>query len=76
VHEVSAESYAVEYMDEYGMTVLIETDSSRALTAPSMTRMTSLTEIWLVYFITNLGFALSLNSHPQIEIECFGRFSA
>ena len=57
-------------MDISSMTVNIQTDSSWALTALAMTRMTSLTEIYLVYFVTNLAFALSLNSHLQIEIEC------
>jgi len=43
VHQVCAESYAVGYMDEYGMTAAVQIDSSCALTALPMTRMTSLT---------------------------------
>jgi hypothetical protein len=35
VHQVCAESYAVRYMHEYSMTVVIQIDSSRALTALS-----------------------------------------
>ena len=53
MHQVCAESYAVGCMDEWGMTVIIQTDSYSALTYPSMSSMTSLTKILLVYFVTN-----------------------
>jgi len=69
------ESYAVGYMDECGMTVVMQPDSSSLLTACSRTRMTSLTKILLVYFVTNIVFALWLSSHLQIEIECVGCLS-
>jgi hypothetical protein len=39
----SAESYAVGYMDKYGMTVAIQIDSSCALTTLSMRCMKSIT---------------------------------
>jgi len=42
------------------MTVVMHTGSYCALTAPSMTHMTSLTKKLLVSFITNLVFALHL----------------
>jgi len=38
--------------------------------------MTSLTEIWFVYFITDLAVAFSLNSNLQTEIEGVGRLTA
>jgi len=69
------ESYAVGYMDECGMTVVMQPDSSSLLTTCSKTRMTSLTKILLVYFVTNIVFALSLSSHLQIEIKCVGCLS-
>jgi len=56
-------------MDECSMTVVIQTDSYCALTALSMTRMTSLSDILLVYFVANITFAISLNNHWQREIE-------
>jgi hypothetical protein len=45
-------------MDEYGMTVVVQIDSSCELTALTLTRMTSLTEILLPHFVTNIAFAL------------------
>jgi hypothetical protein len=71
VHQVCAESYAVGYMDEFSMTVVVQIDSSCTLTALSMTCMTSLTEIVLAHFVTNIAFALSLNSHLQKQTERF-----
>jgi hypothetical protein len=62
-------------MDEFSMRVVEKIDLSCALTALSMTRMTSLTKILLVHFITNITFALSLNSHMQKEPEHFGRLT-
>jgi hypothetical protein len=63
-------------MDEYGMTVVVQIDSSCTLTALSMTTMTSLTYILLAHFVTNIGFALSLNSHLQNKTERDGRLTA
>jgi hypothetical protein len=63
------ESNAVGYMDECSMTVVVQIDSSCALTALSMTRMTSLS---LIHFVNNIAFALSLNSHFPTETECLG----
>jgi len=54
------------------MTVIIETYLLWAPTALSRTWMTSLTSIFLVYFVTNIAFAFSLDSHLHIVIECSG----
>jgi len=75
VSQVCAESYAVGYMDEYGMTAVVYIDSSCALTALPMTRMTSLTEILLAHFVTNIAFALSLKSHLQNQTERDGHLT-
>jgi hypothetical protein len=72
VHPVRAESYAVGYLDELSMTVVVQIDSSCALTALSMTRMTSLTYILSAHCVKNIGFALSLNSALLKETERFG----
>ena len=37
--------------------------------------MTSLTEILLAHFVTNIGFALSLNGNLQKETTHFGRLT-
>jgi hypothetical protein len=63
VHQVSPDRYAVEYMDAYGMTVVVQIDWSCALTARSMTRMTSVTQILIAHFVTTIAVALSLNSN-------------
>jgi hypothetical protein len=63
-------------MDEYGMMVVVQIDSSCTLIALPMTHMTSVTKILVAHFITNIGFALSLNSHLQNKIECDGRLTA
>jgi len=63
-------------MDECSMMVVIQIDLSGALTALSMTRMTSLTQILLAHFVTNIAFTLSLNSHLQNETERFGHLTA
>jgi hypothetical protein len=63
-------------MDEYGMTVVVQIDSSCELNALTLTRMTSLTEILLPHFVTNIAFALSLNSHLQNKIEHDGHLTA
>ena len=76
MHKVCAEIYAVGYMDECGMTVIIRPDSSWALTTLSMTPRTSHSEILLVYSVPNIAFALSPNYHLQIEIELVGCLSA
>jgi len=59
-------------MDEFSMTVVGQIHSSCALTALSMTRMTSLTYISLAHLVTNIAFALSLNSQLQKETVHFG----
>jgi hypothetical protein len=43
VPQVFPDSYTVGYMDEYGVTVVVQIDSSCALTAHPLTRMGSLT---------------------------------
>jgi len=65
-----------QYMDEYGMTAVVQIDPSCALTALSMTRMTSLTSMLLAHFVTNIAFALSLNSHLQNKTKLDGRLTA
>ena len=50
------------------MTVIIQMDFYWALTAPHITHMTSLTSILVVYFVTSLGFAFSLNINWQTDI--------
>jgi hypothetical protein len=61
-------------MYEFSMTVVIQIDSPSALTALSMTLITSLTQILLVYFVTTIAFPLPLNSNMQIETVHLGRF--
>ena len=70
------ESDAVGYMDKFSITVVVQIDSSCALTALSMTCMTSLTEILLAHFLTNIAWALSNNSHLQKDTEFDGRLTA
>jgi hypothetical protein len=62
-------------MNEISMMVVITIDSSYALTALFMTPMTSLTYILLAHFVTNIAFALLLNSHLQKETIRFGRLT-
>ena len=76
MHQVCAESYAVGYMDECCMAVVIQTDSYWALTAPSMTLMTLPTTVLLVNFISNLIFALTLGMNRSKHIEFFGHLTA
>jgi hypothetical protein len=63
-------------MAEYGMTVVVQIDLACELTALTLTCMTSLTEILLANFVTNIDLALSLNSHLQNKIERDGRLRA
>jgi hypothetical protein len=57
------------------MMVVVQIDSSYPLTILSMTLMISINEIFLVYFVTNIGFALSLNSYFKKETKCVGRLT-
>jgi hypothetical protein len=66
------ESYAVGCMGECSIAVVIQTDSYWAQTAPHMTLMTSLTLILLVYFVSNLAVAFSLDSNLQAVIDHIG----
>ena len=75
MHQDCAESYAVGYLDEFSMTVVVQIDSSCALTGLYMTRMESPTYLLLAHFVTNIAFALSLHSHLQKEIARFGRLT-
>ena len=50
------------------MMVVIHPDSSRAMTAPSLTRMSSLSETLLVIFILSLDCAFSLIRKRQDHI--------
>jgi hypothetical protein len=76
VHEVCTESYAVGYMDDYDITVVVQTVSSWAPTTLSMTCIAALTQNLSVYFITSLAFVVSLNRYLQIEIDCFGHVAS
>jgi len=68
VHPVSTRSNVVGCMDECNIMVVIHTDSRCAITAPSMTRMSSLAETLLVNFIFSLDCALSLIRKRQDDI--------
>jgi len=61
-------SNVVGCMNEWIMMVVIHPDSRRVMTAPSMTRMTSLSETLLVYFIFMLDCAFSLIRKSQDHI--------
>jgi hypothetical protein len=76
VHQICVESYVVGYINVYGMTVVVQIDSSCTLTALPMTCMTSLTSILLAYFVINIAFALWHNSHLQNKIKCDGCLKA
>jgi hypothetical protein len=54
------------------MTVVIQTDSYLALITPSITRMTSLTEIVLVNFVTNFVCAFPLNRNRTGAMQFIG----
>jgi hypothetical protein len=62
-------------MDGFDMTVGVQIDSSCALSAVSMTRITALTDILLAHFVTSIACTLSLNSHLQKETERFGHLT-
>jgi len=51
------------------MTVVIHTNLHYSLTTPSMTRMTSLTQMLFVDFVYNCVFALSLDCNRQDDIS-------
>jgi hypothetical protein len=51
-------------------------DLSDALTTHSTTRMSSLTYIRLAHSVTNVAFALSLNSHLEKGTKRDGRLTA
>jgi len=55
-------------MNEWNMMVVIHPDLHRAMTAPSMTRMSSLSETLLVNFIFSLDCAFSLIHKRQDHI--------
>jgi hypothetical protein len=54
------------------MTVVVQLDLSSALTALSMTRMTSLTSILLALYVTIIAFVLTLDSYLKKETEHVG----
>jgi len=60
-------------MNQCGMMVVIQTDSDCALTAPSKTRMTSLTHILLVNFVTYWVRAFPLLRNRTSAMQCIGR---
>jgi hypothetical protein len=63
-------------MDECTMTVVIQTDSYRALTDPSLTRMTLLTQILLVNLVINYICAFPLNRNRTGAMPLIGRHAA
>jgi len=66
-------SNVVGCMNECNMMVVIHPDSRRAMTAPSMTRMSSLSETLLINFIFSLDCAFSLIRKRQdyiVLISC------
>ena len=58
-------------MNEWNMMVVIHPDSRRAMTVPSMTRMSSLSETLLVNFIFSLDCTFSLIRKRQDHIVLF-----
>jgi len=62
-------------MDACSMTAAIHPGWDCALTARLMTRMTSLTYILLLNFVSNIGFAFSYNHNKQVDIKFAGRLS-
>ena len=54
----------------------MQTDSYRALTAPSITRMRPLTQILLVNFVTNFVCAFPLNRNGTGAMQFIGRHAA
>jgi hypothetical protein len=62
-------SCVVGCMDKCSLTPVIYLGSGCALTTPSMRHITSLTEMLLVNFVPNLGFALSFNHNRQHHIQ-------
>ena len=75
MYQVCAASDAVGMMIICGMMVIIHSALYCALTAASMTRMTSLTYILLVCFICNFVLTVSLNGDGQDDIMFIGRQS-
>jgi len=75
VQMVCAKCNAVGCMDWSSMTAVICLGSPCTLTAPPMTRMSSLTSILLVNFISSLGDAFSLNRTRQDNIQFVGWIS-
>ena len=58
------------------MTAAIHLGSDCSLTTHPTTRMTSLTQILLVNFVSILGFAFQYNHNKQVYIKFAGRLSA
>jgi len=59
-------------MDKCSMMVVIDLGLSCALTAPSMSGVTLLTQILLVTFISSIVVAFSLRSNRQAIIKFVG----
>jgi len=59
-------------MDVFGRAVVVQINSSCALTPLSMPPRTSLTKMLLAHFVTNIAFTLSPVTHLQRETERFG----
>jgi len=69
------ESDAIGYLDEYCMMVIMQTDSYSAMTASSLTGMTSQIKILFVNSVTNLVFAFSLNHNQLNNIDFIGHLT-
>jgi hypothetical protein len=57
------------------MTVEIQTDSCHALTAPSITRMISLTYMFLVNFVATLVCVFAYNNTHKGAMEFIGHLA-
>jgi len=69
VSEVWAKSYVVACGDLCNLTAVIYPGVGCALSAPSMSRMPSLTWSLLVNLVSNLGFALSYSRNRRHHIQ-------
>ena len=75
VQQVWADSYAVNCMNQCWLTAVIDPSSDCALTAHPMTRVISLNQILLVYFVSILGLAFYCHCNWQVHLIFAGRLS-
>jgi len=72
---VWVETYVVECIDWPGMKAFIHLDLRSPVTAPSMTRIRSLSKILLVNLASNFGYTFSHNHNQQECIMFVGNLS-